>query len=80
MFIPGVKPLKNKNNNLDTTKFKRQDAMKRHRMCRSKKAYRTEISALLVAAKCKDQYHTNRLRTYICPYCSKYHLTSSEKE
>lgn len=47
-----------------------------HRMCGRKLRYKTKSSALSRAAHCA--VHTGyMLKTYKCPYCGGWHLTSS---
>ena len=52
-------------------------------MCRGKKRFRDEIAAKLALAviQRKDKEGHNECRTYHCPICKRYHLTSKpEKE
>lgn len=48
----------------------------------TKRKYRNELHAILVAAKCvKDQTrNTAELRVYKCPHCKAWHLTRQKKK
>ncbi len=47
--------------------------------CFKKRRYRTEKKAMEVAARCMVERPETRLRTYYCPTCSSFHITSKEK-
>lgn len=47
--------------------------------CMKKKRYRTENKAKEVAARCMVERPGTVLRTYYCPTCLQFHITSKEK-
>ena len=73
MYIHGVKKLQY-TEHVDTSSFKRKDALLKWHTCKSKKSYDTEKGALHVASKMAKSKGIT-LRAYNCPYCFKWHLT-----
>lgn len=48
-----------------------------NRMCGNKKKYDTEMQAFSAG---KFAFRDKYFRTYFCPYCNKWHLTTKEKK
>ena len=52
-----------------------KEAAKRKKACESKNRYPTQAEALAAIADC-EAFGTRGLKTYRCPYCNGWHLTS----
>ena len=53
----------------------KKEAVRREKACESKNRYSTQWEAQEAIATC-EAYGTTGLKTYRCPYCNGWHLTS----